>query len=396
MSPFRHGKKIKWGIIADDLTGASDTGALFAGKGFSTTVVLDRTQKPSRTTEVIVVTTDSRNDRAAEARNKVREACRFFKASNIRLLYKKIDSTMKGNIRAEMDEVMKWQKLFQAVICPAFPDQGRIVRKGVLHVHGQSTVNLAACLRCRGIQAHLSVAAPISISKVGKALGQSRRFVLADAETDRDLARLVDGVWPRLSGLLLSGSAGLARHVADVLRKNSKRIPFSGSKCARSRRSQLTGAPLIFTGSGHSITEQQIETLIRDRKAFVHSFREWNHGDIQIRLDKGQPVVMRLPVHRQADELIAQLLRAVDGLIESASLTEIVIVGGDTGSLVMRWLGALAIELQGEIAPGIPWGILIGGKADGTTLCTKAGGFGETTSLIRVVDFLRNRRRGRR
>jgi uncharacterized protein YgbK (DUF1537 family) len=66
----------------------------------------------------------------------------------------------------------------------------------------------------------------------------------------------------------------------------------------------------------------------------------------------------------------------------------IVLTGGDTALMVCGMLRARGIRLEREILPGIPWGRLIGGFADGTVVATKAGGFGEIDALVRVADFL--------
>ena len=55
--------------------------------------------------------------------------------------------------------------------------------------------------------------------------------------------------------------------------------------------------------------------------------------------------------------------------------------------LVCNGLGAHAIRLVDEIAPGIPWGNLSGGSFDGSPVATKAGGFGDRDALLRCEEF---------
>ena len=64
------------------------------------------------------------------------------------------------------------------------------------------------------------------------------------------------------------------------------------------------------------------------------------------------------------------------------------LTGGDTALLVCRWLRVAGIAIQGEIVPGLAWGRIVGGTADGVLVCTKPGGFGDERSLVESVNVL--------
>ena len=64
----------------------------------------------------------------------------------------------------------------------------------------------------------------------------------------------------------------------------------------------------------------------------------------------------------------------------------LVLTGGETATFVLEALGAASILLAGELAPGIPWGIVEGGVADGCVVVTKSGGFGPREALVHVFD----------
>jgi uncharacterized protein YgbK (DUF1537 family) len=55
-------------------------------------------------------------------------------------------------------------------------------------------------------------------------------------------------------------------------------------------------------------------------------------------------------------------------------------------------LGAHSFILQGELAPGIPWGIVQGGMAEGCIVITKSGGFGSPTIFNEILAALRGPR----
>jgi uncharacterized protein YgbK (DUF1537 family) len=64
--------------------------------------------------------------------------------------------------------------------------------------------------------------------------------------------------------------------------------------------------------------------------------------------------------------------------------------------LICRWLRPSAIVLQGEIRPGLAWGRILGGLADGMAVCTKPGGFGNADALVDAVEFFRKKNACRR
>ncbi|MGH9626109.1 MAG: nucleotide-binding domain containing protein, partial [Bryobacteraceae bacterium] len=79
---------------------------------------------------------------------------------------------------------------------------------------------------------------------------------------------------------------------------------------------------------------------------------------------------------------------AIRELLESAGrCAALLLSGGDTAFLVCSALGTEAIEIEGEIAIGLPWGRLRGGLLDGLAVATKSGGFGASDALIKVADF---------
>jgi uncharacterized protein YgbK (DUF1537 family) len=66
----------------------------------------------------------------------------------------------------------------------------------------------------------------------------------------------------------------------------------------------------------------------------------------------------------------------------------LILTGGDTALHVLTILGASSIMLHGELAPGIPWGVIQGGLADGRIVVTKSGGFGSPDALTRILKTL--------
>lgn len=124
-------------IIADDFTGALDTGVQFAAHGIRTRVVVDPdVDFTVQETKVLVVDTETRHLPASQAYDVVAKLTRRAKCAGIGYLYKKTDSALRGNIGAELAALLKESGLRQLPFLPAFPQTGRITRGGVHYVDG--------------------------------------------------------------------------------------------------------------------------------------------------------------------------------------------------------------------------------------------------------------------
>src|SRR5438093_91851 len=129
-------------IMADDLTGACDAGTLFAGRAPVPVTVWPAAPVVA---EVAVVDTESRHiDReAASARVSGAAASRPAATS----WFKKIDSTLRGHVGAEIVALLEATGAPSAVTCPAFPSEGRVVLDRVLWVDGAATAHVVDVIR---------------------------------------------------------------------------------------------------------------------------------------------------------------------------------------------------------------------------------------------------------
>ncbi len=111
-------------VVADDLTGAADTGACFAGAGLATTIPLSGSSVSDA--DVIVLSTESRDLEAEAAAQAVSAAVtRLIDGlrdadSGPRWVYKKIDSVLRGQPRAELLAAMDATGVRRAMVAPAF------------------------------------------------------------------------------------------------------------------------------------------------------------------------------------------------------------------------------------------------------------------------------------
>ena len=343
MSLTNSKKELRWGMIADDLTGACDAAAAFAAEGFVTRVVLELDAEAVTDATLTVVSTDSRDLAPEEAAARVADACRWMQGRGITVLFKKIDSVLRGKIEAEVEAVMYACAFESAELTPAFPAMGRTVRHGVLRVPRKK--------EDRGADL--------------ETMFLSRPEIMVhDAETDDDLEAIARVALASDPVPLLVGSGGLASAVARILGRRR-----SGADSVAPPRCSL---PIwLVIGSRHASTTAQIECI---EKAGLLN-------------DPEKLALLRVP-WPWFDEAGVRL--AVEA-VQRGMVGALVVSGGDTARLLCGALGAEAIRLGGEVLPGIPWGRLEGGLADGTPIVTKSGGFGEPDAMLRVVDSLKEK-----
>src|SRR5690606_13255640 len=128
------------GIIADDFTGANDSGVRLAQKGLKSRVVLANVEneiaRPNNEIDVWIVDTNSRAMEENEAYETVVKEINQLKARGVSQFYKKVDSTLRGSVSAELKAMQDAAEVDVILIAPAFPSMGRTVEIGILYVNG--------------------------------------------------------------------------------------------------------------------------------------------------------------------------------------------------------------------------------------------------------------------
>lgn len=361
-------------ILADDLTGACDSAAAFldTGRPVHVALVEPDTDKGSSQHHVNIelpavwaFTTESRNlpeQQATEAVAKSIDALAPMLPQNI--FFKKIDSAARGHIGAETVTALQCTGAALALVAPAFPHAGRTVQAGVLSIRDSSGQNTTVSLRelFPRIESTTIDLLPCGTESqlergISAAIAKGTRILLCDAETQSDLNHLASAASRSRHQILWTGSAGLARALASVL-------PVSSVKM-HTQVPHREGQTLLFVGTPHPVTKRQIA-----------------------RLDSS-PDPMDRTVHSVSFEpTSAQEIRAA---FSAAPVAALILTGGDTAAFVLRALDAATLVLAGEIAPGIPWGWIEGGSADGCIVVTKSGGFGEPNALAEAFEFCTRR-----
>jgi len=383
----------------------------------------------ARSAQVISVDTDSRSLPADEAYAKVRAASQQLVAEGWTNFYKSVDSTLRGNLGAEIEAVLDIVKPDCAVIAPAFPKYGRTTVEGVQYLHGRPLhetefgTDPTAPVKDADIARRLAEgsqrkagrltldqvrAEPMQIiSAIRGLLADGIELVVVDIAGQEDLKRICSGLAQSDLRVVWVGSTGLAEFVPLAFGVESAANTFDRATAIDSRPS------LALVGSASETTREQLRHAQGNHGLKVISLdpaRMIQNGEVttdeldrassnlHAAIDSGHDAALVVRASREEIHATQQLgsklnlsaaqvaQRIVNGLAQAGSqmvregrVSGIVATGGDTANALCNVLGAQALEILGEVEAGIPIMRLIGEKS--LRLVTKAGGFGSEAAM---------------
>jgi uncharacterized protein YgbK (DUF1537 family) len=345
---------LKVAIIADDLTGALDTGTPFVDAGLSVAVAIDIeaiSQALASGADVVVANTASRALPEEEAARRVGLAASALLAASPEIVLKKIDSRLKGNVAAESAALAAVFGHQEIVLAPAIPDQERFTRNA--HVVG------------RGVDE------PLPIADLFKPRREA--VLIVDAESDSDLDRLItEHDW---TTTLAVGARGIGSAFARSIGKANKRAALF----------EATLKTVFAFGSRDPITAAQMARL--EASGMLGASIEAPMGAIEHGEGLALPVLLHCTgeISGEGAAVAGRFAQGVRSVIEDTRPDMVMVGGGDTALAVFRELGIFVLTPKGEIEAGVPWFDVI--AADGAALrcAVKSGGFGNSDSLLRVI-----------
>ena len=403
-------------VIADDFTGACDVGIQFTKHGMSTSVILD-TLRAKSSAVVFVQDTETRNKTKTFAYQKVRDFCRRCKQAGIEVAYKKIDSSLRGNLGAELQAFVDVFKR-PIVVCPAYPEYERAIVKGHLLIRripvdktkfGQDPMSpvrssdIGTVIGCQTTEKIAKI--PLSsVRKGSSSLTQTiRRFkqngiriILADATNRTDLKNIAAACLQ--SRAIPCGSAGLAEEVAAIIQPRHPKIMVLSSstneatlkelqRSARSTQTLLIRAKTaLLTGTSRRLEISRIRRLAEQGLM--------SHDIILIcsafyQKDFDPDVVLQASVSKRfGDPIASGLAAAVSSLAVSGRVDAVLLTGGEMAAAFLRSVKASELRLEKEILSGIPFSTVTLNHGGSLKVVTKAGGFGSRGSMRKILDYL--------
>ena len=418
-------------VIADDLTGANDTGVQFARQGMQTEVLLDGTTlQPSAESTIVVIDTNSRAIPAEEAYNKVKKIAEQAHSAGFNHYYKKLDSTLRGNVGVEIKAILDLGLHDFAFVMPAFPKNGRTTVGGNYLLNGVplSATEIAKDPKCpvneTVLPELLRQQADCAVGHIGIAevchgqdgitqairqhLAAGCKIITCDAWNDDHFLIAAQAAASISSSILWAGSAGLAEYLPQL---------FGWTK-----QQQIIHPSLVIAGSVSSVTRGQVERLLANGYELIElevaDYLPWQEAVAQPCLNKvlesleqGKRIVLasgyqvdaverakvageRLGMSSlQVSETVAEILGWMGAaILRQQEVAGVVLTGGDTAVAVCRALGVTGIRVLEEIAPAIPLGEMQIPNGKKLRVVTKAGAFGNADALVAAVQKLQQRR----
>jgi uncharacterized protein YgbK (DUF1537 family) len=389
-------------VVADDLTGSNATGALFARRGLRTVTVSDvcHAGRHAADADVIVVNTQTRKATPERARTAV--AVAVDSVPGARLVVKRVDTTLRGNIGAEVEAALlairRRTPEARALLVPAFPAAGRTTVGGIHLVDGVPVADS---------EVGLDPFNPVTASRVATLLGEQTRLRPAEIVLDAvqagpaALARALDVdadvlICDAVSSIHLNV---LARAAAGGEWLSVDSGPFGA---ALATAQGIGGAPdpvLVVAGSVTGRTREQLALTERVLGA--------RYVDVTVAdLDPA-------PLYQKICALLAHApvagIRMVGGPVDLALAAEISRVlgevarrtlaghriggvyatGGDVSVAVVQALGAEGFAIETEVQALAVTGRLVGGGCDGLPFAAKGGLIGDRQAAVDCIEHLR-------
>ncbi|MEH6908369.1 four-carbon acid sugar kinase family protein [Neobacillus drentensis] len=402
-------------IMADDFTGALDTGVQFSNYGVKTVVTSDLEFEFGGTTdqiEVLVFNTETRYLNKCGAYEVIKKIALKAKEENIPYIFKKVDSALRGNVASELRALSDVFEDVSIPFIPAYPEQNRFSCEGILlidsipvneSVFGQDPYEPVTESHIPSLllkEADLKT----YITKKYEIPPKEERILLIESHSDEEM--LSQGNELLINGALkiTVGCAGFAKALANIIyqkrdtTQNDMKLPL-----------------LIVSGSVNPVTKKQVvfaevngyeRISLTLEQLWDKQYWDTEKGQENIYqyLKIEQPFmfetfgnvstdqVYQLP--DQGNELrfrIGQSLGyLVKNLISNGIKRTILFTGGDTLYQSMRVLGITEIKPLKELFPGIVLGN-IDFKDEKHYVITKSGGFGDEDLFIKLNALIKDK-----
>ena len=404
-------------ILADDITGACDSGIHFARAGKRTALLLSRDamKETFADHDVVVVSYESRFLEPAAAAEVAREAVRDCRRAGAKVAYKKIDSTLRGHPGAETEAILQEDGFAAALVCSAMPKTGRLIRDGMLYLNGRpinemdagrdpfnpvTSANVAEMLARQtalpianiGLE-HVRAGVGSVRETIKKLIASGNRILVADAVEDGDLSLLAlslrpDCGDPSMPRILPVGAGGFAEALAGSHKAGADPEPSGRMLAVVGSLTSTSMAQLEYATAhdGFRLLELDME------KAFADSDAELKRLASLATLDD-RPLLLknRVPPLGQMDPAdgtrAAAIFAAATRMVSTVAHCSILYAsGGSTAMAILESLHLASITLEREYMPGVVLSSLPNNELGLRWFISKAGGFGAPETLVRLAE----------
>lgn len=399
----------KFLIIADDFTGANDTGVQLRKKGLRTITVFN----PDAVNEgnlSYVIDTESRPLKSSEAYEKVNNASKKINFKNFDFVYKKVDSTLRGNIPEEMKAICDVYNPDIIIFDPAYPDNKRTVLNTNLMVNGVKVEDTEISKDPRNpvhessIQKLLENGLKINvrhynleeIRKNSISFSNGRVFTF-DTEKNDDFKNIISTAVKSEKKILWCGSAGLANAIINFIYPTNPVLSIIGSISDVSRKQveyelshggsevKLDIASIMKGNSIDKYVDEAVKILKMGKDTMVVSAPTRDDYDRAVECGKKKGM-SKTEVSKYTQDVLGKV---TEKILDSADVSGLFMTGGDTAISIINSLDIDSVEILQEIMPGIPLNKVNSGKHQGMKAVTKAGAFGKEDALTFSINKLK-------
>lgn len=396
-------------IIADDFTGANDTGVQLTKRGIETHVVLDG-KNINNDSISYVLDTESRGLSEEKAYESLKEHVDAIFDHEFDLVYKKIDSTIRGNITSELKAVDQEFKAELIIFAPSFPEIGRVTKDGVHFVNGKRITETEFArdplkpVNEDNIQKLLQ--AGFEETVVHHSLTEIRdnnvnfegaRIHTFDAEENLDLEKIVLFAMNTDKKILWVGSAGMANIILKVYKPYKPALAVVGSLSEVSRKqikyAENKGTKVLKIDFTDILKNENFDKYVNQAVEIFNSGNDliitssYNQDDYKETINIGEEMSMgKAEISNLVQDILGQI--SVE-IIKKVDISGIFVTGGDTAMGLIENSKADGSQIVEEIMTGIPLMKLVGGDIDGYNMVTKAGAFGNEDSIYYSLNKLK-------
>ena len=421
----------KYIVIADDLTGSNATCSLFKKIGLRAASILKLQSDRNYDVDVISYSTASRGLDKEEAYKKVSEAIKILKSKDILVYNKRIDSTLRGNIGAEINAMLdNLENDRIAVVVPAYPDSGRIVVNKTMLVNGVLLENSDAgkdpktpiktsCvenlvqkdIKYSSTYFTLSdIVQPIEeiAKKIREAIKKSR-ILIFDAVNNEDIIKISKAIIQSEINIVTVDPGPFTLYYSRELQK----------------KNHLEKKILMVIGSVTPTTKKQIEYILQEEDIFLVKMKIENFFEKESCLKEVERAISFIkkgitsynlflvttsPIGDEKKADLQKLAETLNTTVEEISkiiadtLTETIVKilketekfegiyssGGDITIALLEKLKATGVEIREEVIPLAAYGRIIGGDFPDLKLVSKGGMVGDEKTIKLCLHKIKN------
>ena len=422
------------GLVADDLTGANDTALQFHNRGCNTQLVLEVCDEIANKDliQCLAISTESRNIPSLEAYDLVRKATEFMKSElNIEHYYKKIDSTLRGNIAREALAMLEVLEYDAAIVVPAFPNEGRITVGGYQMLKGvpiertemardpyspiyeshiptvlqrqltESEKDIVGLIELKTV---IKGAAPI-LMQLNQLIKEGKKLIVIDAVASVDLEQIVLATQKCNFNILPCGAAALAQCYADVWIPDvsyehiSKTVPSLPKLVISGSATELTATQIkkledddsfsntyfislkiedIMGGVSDEMVDKICRNLGSSNIVCVHS------SNIAINPDAdGNALLLQGITKERFISMITTYLAELTKRVLEKSAVILITLGGETSCKCCQAIDSKVLHIVDSVAPAMPLCM----NYNAQWVVTKSGNLGNSMTLVDILRY---------